>query len=395
MAITTVITTTSTPHTMINPSHMNNFLLLLGLAVLTGCTVVPGLDLNIDRDKQGAPAQVGGYDLIPVTPAVILELEERKSVTGRSSDDSGLVNSGVGLTEDYIVGPGDVLTIIVWDHPELTNPTGEFRDPESSGRLVGPSGKIFYPYIGELKVSGLPVSSIRRLISAQLARVVKDPQVDVRVAAFRSQRVKVTGEVARPAVVPITDRGLTVSEALATAGGLTGDASRRLALLTRGGIEYKIDARSSSKAGLAFSDVKLRDGDILHVPNSDEYPVYVLGPVGNQAAIPLPQGRMSLAEAISKVNGLSANSADRRRVYVLRADSYHRGVGQKQSPRISIYTLDMENLTSLILSEHFTLYPRDVVYVDRTGLSTYNSVVAQVLPTVSTLFQLDRLLLNE
>ena len=95
---------------MINPSHMNNFLLLLGLAVLTGCTVVPGLDLNIDRDKQGAPAQVGGYDLIPVTPAVILELEERKSVTGRSSDDSGLVNSGVGLTEDYIVGPGDVLT---------------------------------------------------------------------------------------------------------------------------------------------------------------------------------------------------------------------------------------------------------------------------------------------
>ena len=71
-------------------------------------------------------------------------------------------------------------------------------------------------------MGGLPVSSIRRLISAQLARVVRDPQVDVRVAAFRSQRVQVTGEVANPAVLPLTDRGLSVLEAIASTGGLTG-----------------------------------------------------------------------------------------------------------------------------------------------------------------------------
>ncbi len=358
---------------------------------LSGCALVPGLDLSVDHKNIGAPEELGGFDLIEVTPKVLLELAENVDPDRFRSNIEGV--SGAERNE-YMVGAGDVLTIIVWDHPELTSPTGEFRDPESSGRLVGSDGKIFYPYIGELEVGGLPVSSIRRLISAQLARVVRDPQVDVRVAAFRSQRVKVTGEVANPAVLPITDRGLSVLEAIASTGGLTGEASRRLVILRRGDSEYQIDIKDRIGSESLAGDVILQHGDELHIPNSDEYAVYVLGAVGAQAAIPLPRGSMSLAEAISRVDGLDANTADRSRIYVVRAEP--RGMGQRNQSqsRLVVYIVDMSRITSLILSERFDLFPRDVVYVDRTGLATYNSIVSQILPTVSTLFQLDRLVDN-
>ncbi len=165
-------------------------------------------------------------------------------------------------------------------------------------------------------------------------------------------------------------------------------------LLRRGDSEYQIDIKDRIGSESLAGDVILQHGDELHIPNSDEYAVYVLGAVGAQAAIPLPRGSMSLAEAISRVDGLDANTADRSRIYVVRAEP--RGMGQRNQSqsRLVVYIVDMSRITSLILSERFDLFPRDVVYVDRTGLATYNSIVSQILPTVSTLFQLDRLVDN-
>ncbi len=363
------------------------------LLAMAGCTIVPGSDRDSNPGWFAEDEQPDAASLPDVikTHTITTAILDQNSAPAPELPEA-LADSPD--TYDYEVGVGDVLQITVWDHPELTSPTGEFRDPESSGRLVGSDGKIFYPYIGELEVGGLPVSSIRRLISAQLARVVRDPQVDVRVAAFRSQRVKVTGEVANPAVLPITDRGLSVLEAIASTGGLTGEASRRLVILRRGDSEYQIDIKDRIGSESLAGDVILQHGDELHIPNSDEYAVYVLGAVGAQAAIPLPRGSMSLAEAISRVDGLDANTADRSRIYVVRAEP--RGMGQRNQSqsRLVVYIVDMSRITSLILSERFDLFPRDVVYVDRTGLATYNSIVSQILPTVSTLFQLDRLVDN-
>lgn len=370
--------------------------LLISLsAVLVGCTVVPGLDLGMDQSRHGAPTEVGGFDLIHVTPAVLVELasaeipvhgtENLRPATDLRAPDSDSV------VEQYLVGPGDVLSIIVWDHPELTNPTGEFRDPESSGRLVGADGKIFYPYVGELEVAGRSVSDIRRLISSRLARVVREPQVDVRIAAYRSQKVRVTGDVAAPTVLPVTDRPPTVLEAITAAGGLTSEASRRLAILTRGGYEYRLTLPGGPRPPyVSDADLVLRDGDVLYVPNSDEQSVFLMGAINRQASIPMPRGTMSLAEALSTVEGLDPGAADSSRVFVVRAQAA-RGT-PKMQVRPSIYLIDMSDISALIMSERFLLWPRDVVYVDRTGLATYNAVVSQVLPTVSTLFQLDRLL---
>ena len=405
-----VDTVTATATTIINMLRQMIKVLsfsLLSMASLAGCTIVPGLDLSVDSARVGAPHELNGFDLIDVTPEVVVQLNEQP-----------IPNHGVGqalnrsllpLSEDqdnvdrspgYRIGAGDILSIIVWDHPELTNPTGEFRDPESAGRLVDVDGRIFYPYIGTLSVEGFTVAEVREIIAEKLARVVRDPQVDVRVAGFRSQRVKVTGEVRQPDVLPITDRPLTLLEAIATVGGLTERANRRFAILSRSGVDYRVDLVRIGRSGQRESEVVLQGGDVLEVPRVDDQKVFLLGAVGAQSAIEMPLGTISLAEALSQAQGLDPARADKKKVFVIRAVLPSSGTGQPDAaasrvPRPTVYQFAFNDVAALLMSEQFQLWPRDVIYVDRTGLASYNTVIAQVLPTVSTLFQLDRLFLDE
>jgi polysaccharide export outer membrane protein len=241
--------------------------------------------------------------------------------------------------------------------------------------LVAEDGTIFYPYVGTVKVAGKTVADVRQILTRKISRTIADPQLDVRVAAFRSQRAYVVGEVATPGPQPLTDIPLTVVEAVNQAGGVTPEADMVNVTLSRNGVVFDINLLSLYEQGDVSQDVLLQHGDILHIPNRIDQKVFVLGEVTAPSSYLMNKGRKTLSEALSDAGGVIQVSANASRVFVIRGSAR----------KTSIYYLNSESPDALVLGDKFQLEPRDIVYVDTSGLTRWNRVVSQLLPTTQLL----------
>jgi polysaccharide export outer membrane protein len=283
------------------------------------------------------------------------------------------------------VGPGDILNIVVYDHPELSLPTGSERSAQEAGNLVHADGMLFYPYIGRVKVSGMSLDEIRRVLGQKLQPYLNEPQIDVKVAAFRSQKVRVSGEVESPGVQAIDDVPLSLLDAIAAAGGLSDDADWHNVVLKRNGEEtiislYDLLAQRNAASAGAGQDRLLKDGDTLYVPDVGTQKVFVMGEVDKSISLPLGRSPISLTDAIAQAGGIKENSANASGIFVVRRN--------REDPEklATVYQLDARNSTALILGADFTLKPQDVVYVTAAPVSRWNRVISQLLPTVSSIY---------
>jgi polysaccharide biosynthesis/export protein len=365
---------------------------LLLLVLLTGCAVVPGLRVDDRRLPAFTPSGDDADSYRIEIRSIDADLLRQMRLTRVVGDGSRERRSRQDLKSgyQYVVGAGDVLNVLVWGHPELNNPLGQFQDIEAIGRLVREDGTIFFPHVGLLPVAGLTTEEIRRAVSAELHPYVQDPQVDVRVVAYRSQKVYVTGALREPRVLAITAQPMTALDAISMAGGFTDAADRRRMVLTRDGIERPLDLLDLYATG--NGDLILRDGDVLHVPDNAFNKVFVVGEVARQMSVPLHEGRLTLAEAISEANGLSLGTANTEQIYVLRAQTVQDSGGAVRGIRPQVYHLNARSAVALVLAESFELEPRDIVFVSSTPVVRFNRVIQQILPTVQTLWQTDRII---
>lgn len=203
---------------------------------------------------------------------------------------------------DYLLGPGDVIRIQVFQSTDLTV---EAR--------ISESGVISYPLLGVVKMAGLSPQQAENLISTRLrdGKFLQNPQVTLNVLEFRSQQVSVLGNVNKPGRYPLETTGMRLSEMLSMAGGVTQTGADSVILMTtRDGRPQRIeiDLVDMFTSGDLSRDVVMQSGDTVFVNRAPNY--YVYGQVQRPGQYPLDRG-MTVAQAIAKGGGLTLRGTDR------------------------------------------------------------------------------------
>jgi polysaccharide export outer membrane protein len=166
-------------------------------------------------------------------------------------------------TQDYLIGPGDNVNIIVWRNPEV-----------SMSVPVRPDGKITTPLVEDLPASGKTSSHLARDIEKALAKYIQDPIVTVIVTGFvgpYSQQIRVIGQAAKPQALPYRD-GMTLMDVMIAVGGITDFAAGNKSRIVRtiDGKQQQFGTRLNDliKDGDISANVPVRPGDVLIIPES-------------------------------------------------------------------------------------------------------------------------------
>lgn len=352
---------------------------LLIVSALAGCT--SGLQFHSGGTD-------GRAEAAPPTEMIteqLIQAEKKKASQQKQQDISSLIVKNPG---PYRIGAGDVLSITVWDHPELAGAgmpaataaadNGTLATAAANatppGFVVDHKGRIQFPFAGLLPVEGLTEEQARAQLSEKLAKYIASPNITLRVQSYRSKRVYIDGEVKSPGLQAINDIPMSLMEALNRAGGLLPTADQSRIAVERNKVRFEINLRELVQKGVDPNTVMLAPGDLVRVHSRDETKVFVSGEVITPKALTMHDGRLTLNEALGESGGVSPLSGDARQIYVVR----------KTAEGTRVFQLDARVTGSIAMAEEFELRPKDVVYVAASPLANWNRNLSMLFPGALT-----------
>ncbi len=209
----------------------------------------------------------------------------------------------------YLFAPGDVIEVTVAPQHTFDRVV-----------TVQPDGKISYPNVGEISVSGLTVAQLAEKLRRGLDRDLVDPVVTVSLQKEGERdtgRVSLLGAVHAQNSYPIKE-GTSLAEVLAGAGGPTPEADLRHVTINHAdGSVTTVDLSSDETIGRADRMPRLRPGDVIVLPQGPPSTVLVEGEVTRPGSYPI-QRDSRLLDAIQLAGGWT-QKADLRRITVAHA----------------------------------------------------------------------------
>ncbi len=292
---------------------------------------------------------------------------ENQEITKRFASAKELESFSEAVPDDYLMGPGDVLRLSVWKRPEL----------DDGDIVVAPDGDISVMRIGTVHVEGRTVEDVTSEITGKLSAYYENPEVRLGITTYANNKAFVLGRVTNPGLVSFTGRG-TLLEALSLAGGLP--LLREEAFLTKCAIIRGkdsilwVDLRELLQNGNMALNTRIRNNDVIYIPESENELVYVMGNIETPGVVRL-KAKLTVMDAIMYAGG-PTEDADMSEVYIIREEN---GKG-------TVRMIDLRQLLQKAdYSENFVLKDNDVVYVSAKGIANVNYVLRQMLPAMQML----------
>lgn len=351
-------------------------------ASLSSCALVSGLQ------TYNIPAQ-GTYktdlgtvvDVIPLNQETILATRPAEENT--RAQFAQLFNTEQNI---YKLISGDVLSIQLWNYPEIAPPSLSINSEPSAqayGYPIDQEGYIQLPLVGRYKVQGKSLAQVNQEMRQLFGRYLKSPDVVVRVVSYQGNRYSVQGNVQKSGQYFLTDQPVNLYAALGAAGGVTTTGDSTSISLTRRGQTYNLNTVALERSGLSLNKLLIQANDTVYVNAKADNKIYLIGEASRNQAIPMRDQGMTLSDVLGEGLGIDPTAASSSKIYVVRNNAQSRGT--------AIYHLNLSNIGDLSLATQFTMQRNDIVYVDATGLTRWQRIINQIVPFSSTLTSINQL----
>jgi protein involved in polysaccharide export with SLBB domain len=360
----------------IKARRLLSFLILIVPVFLQSCTAeAPGISVKTYRE-----------------PATVTDLSDRqlKEMTEAVQQMSRVQENSVFKERDgipeYVVGPGDVLSINYW----LPSRDEGFKQSQYV-TTVRPDGRISFTFADDILVSGQTAGEIRSILTGLAQKYMREPRIEVMVKEYKSKGALLFGQInilqqgtSGPGRYPLLGKTRVLDLIVAAGGAIsgkdTGNADLRQVELVRQGKRYTLNLYNAMFRGDVSDNVVLDHGDIVTVPEMPTFAerVYVFGQVNSQGILKLKDSQ-DLLTAIA-ISGGTTPVAIKSDIKIIR--EYRERQGQ---PLILSANLD-QILLQGDLSQNIRLKDGDVIYVPRSVIGDINEFIAVLTPSLDFLY---------
>ena len=306
------------PGAIISSSRLVRVILLLPAVLLMsgliGCVNYSGV--------YGSTSPDGAYSkLTNAPPPSTFSQEQIRRQQYAGTNEISRFSESAGST--YKLGSGDRFEFLVRGRPDIS----------VKEIIVSPDGQVALPRVGILDVNNVPLSELTATITEKLRQFYEEPEVTLVMKEYNNNKVYVLGRVANPGVVHFHGQG-NLLEALSLAGGLPVDTTRswlsRCMIVRGNDVIIWVDLRDLLDNGNMALNARLRNGDVIYIPQSLDQVAYVMGEVMAPGLLHL-RSTMTLLDAIMTCGGPTEDAIESK-VYLIRAAGTDRGgSGRNQS----------------------------------------------------------------
>lgn len=277
--------------------------------------------------------------------------------------------------DSSLIQIGDMLDIVIWDNQEnsLLSSPGAKATP-LSGTVVSPSGTVFVPYVGDIRVRGMTADGARNKLQSDLEGIAPSAQVQLSVKQGRNNSVDMVGGVTAPGRYALENRNTKILGVIAQAGGIMPGLRHPLVRLQRAGHSY--ETRADRLLAEPRRNVTVRGGDQIVIVEDDRT-FNVLGAAGTQSVFNFTEEEMTAMEALSAMGGLQGARADPKGILILReytAKDLKPGIEGPDMQQV-VFTIDLTSADGLFAARQFQIHPDDTLLATESPVSAARTVI--------------------